>query len=271
MDTGASCSRWISLRGQARRPRFPRRCSATSSGGRVLPPRDPVRTDPGGCGPPRSRRRPGVRDRPVPGREQDPRQRPLHDLREVAADRHVRRIHRGRLQRGGVQEDRVRRSHRQGQGNQPRVPLHPRRRGRIHNTSHLWGKMDAYETEDAIKAELGDDKIRVAPIGAAGENLVRFAGVICNYGHGCAGRTGMGAVMGSKNLKALAFRGTQTVPIARPAEADRARRDRRAYRQHDAAVQSQARCRADQGLRAAEEVLHRSHGGRCGWCAAPLR
>jgi aldehyde:ferredoxin oxidoreductase len=62
-----------------------------------------------------------------------------------------------------------------------------------------------------------DQKVRVAPIGAAGENLVRFAGVICNYGHGCAGRTGMGAVMGSKNLKALAFRGTKTVPIADPA------------------------------------------------------
>ncbi|MHA1754699.1 MAG: aldehyde ferredoxin oxidoreductase family protein, partial [Candidatus Odinarchaeia archaeon] len=50
----------------------------------------------------------------------------------------------------------------------------------------------------------------------AAENLVRYAGVICNYGHGCAGRTGMGAVMGSKNLKALAFRGTKRVSIAKP-------------------------------------------------------
>jgi aldehyde:ferredoxin oxidoreductase len=87
----------------------------------------------------------------------------------------------------------------------------------IRDASHLWGKTDAYETEDAIVAELNDPKIRVAPIGAGGENLVRYAGVICNHGHGCAGRTGMGAVMGSKNLKALAFRGTQNVPIARPA------------------------------------------------------
>lgn len=86
----------------------------------------------------------------------------------------------------------------------------------IRDASHLWGKMDAYETEDAIKAELGDPKIQVAPIGAAAENLVRYAGLICNYGHGCAGRTGMGAVMGSKNLKAIAFRGTRSVPIARP-------------------------------------------------------
>ena len=86
----------------------------------------------------------------------------------------------------------------------------------IRDASHLWGKTDAYETEDAIVAELGDPKIQVAPIGAGGENLVRYAGVICNHGHGCAGRTGMGAVMGSKNLKALAFRGTKNVPVARP-------------------------------------------------------
>jgi len=86
----------------------------------------------------------------------------------------------------------------------------------IRDASHLWGKTDAYETEDAIKAELNDAKVQVAPIGAAAENLVRYAGLICNHGHGCAGRTGMGAVMGSKNLKALAFRGTKNVPIARP-------------------------------------------------------
>jgi len=86
----------------------------------------------------------------------------------------------------------------------------------IRDASHLWGKTDAYETEDAIKAELKDEKIQVAPIGPAGENLVRYAGVICNHGHGCAGRTGMGAVMGSKNLKALAFRGSQNVPAAHP-------------------------------------------------------
>jgi len=74
---------------------------------------------------------------------------------------------------------------------------------------------DTFETEDVIKKELGDQKIQVAPIGPAGEKLVRYAGLICNYGHGCAGRTGMGAVMGSKNLKAIAFRGTQAVSIAR--------------------------------------------------------
>ena len=91
----------------------------------------------------------------------------------------------------------------------------------LKDASHLWGKTDAYETEDAIKEELGDSKIRVAPIGPAAENLVRYAALTCNHGHGCAGRTGMGAVMGSKNLKAIAFRGTQTVPVARPDELEK--------------------------------------------------
>ena len=95
----------------------------------------------------------------------------------------------------------------------------------IKDASHLWGKTDTFETEDAIKKELGDKKIQVAPIGPAGERLVRYAGLICNYGHGCAGRTGMGAVMGSKNLKAIAFRGTQTVPIARQEELEKLKKE----------------------------------------------
>lgn len=95
----------------------------------------------------------------------------------------------------------------------------------LKDASHLWGKADAFETEDSIKKELGDKKIQVAPIGPAAENLVRYAGLICNYGHGCAGRTGMGAVMGSKNLKAIAFRGTQSVPIARQEELDRLKKE----------------------------------------------
>ena len=88
----------------------------------------------------------------------------------------------------------------------------------IRDASHLWGKADTFQTEDALKKELGDAKVQVAPIGPAAENLVRYAGLICNYGHGCAGRTGMGAVMGSKNLKAIAFRGTKTVSVACPEE-----------------------------------------------------
>jgi len=78
----------------------------------------------------------------------------------------------------------------------------------------LWGKKDAYETEDAIIEDLSDKKVRVAAIGIAGENLVRYSSITCNHGHGIVGRTGMGTVMGSKNLKALAFRGTKEVTIA---------------------------------------------------------
>ncbi|MFX1485700.1 MAG: aldehyde ferredoxin oxidoreductase family protein [Promethearchaeota archaeon] len=88
----------------------------------------------------------------------------------------------------------------------------------IRDASHLWGKTDGFETEDALKKELGDKKIQVAPIGPAAENLVRYAGLICNYGHGCAGRMGMGAVMGSKKLKAIALRGSKKIQIAKPDE-----------------------------------------------------
>ncbi|NIQ40320.1 MAG: aldehyde:ferredoxin oxidoreductase [Proteobacteria bacterium] len=71
--------------------------------------------------------------------------------------------------------------------------------------SHLWGKHTG-EAENAIRKELGDEKIEVLQIGPAGEKMVRFASLInmCNRANG---RTGMGAVMGSKNLKAIAVRG----------------------------------------------------------------
>src|SRR5438132_11353664 len=82
----------------------------------------------------------------------------------------------------------------------------------IRDASHLWGKITG-EVEDAILAELGDLRIRVAQIGPAGENLVRFAS-IANDLNEVAGRTGMGAVMASKNLKAIAVRGTRKVPVA---------------------------------------------------------
>jgi aldehyde:ferredoxin oxidoreductase len=86
----------------------------------------------------------------------------------------------------------------------------------ILDASHLWGKSPA-ETEDIIKEELGDYYIRVAAIGPAGEKLVRIACVI-NEKTRAAGRTGMGAVMGSKNLKAIAVRGTHDVTVAKPDE-----------------------------------------------------
>ncbi len=82
----------------------------------------------------------------------------------------------------------------------------------LKDASHLWGK-DTHETTDILHKELKDDKVEVACIGPAGENLVRFAAII-NDKHRAAGRTGVGAVMGSKKLKAIAVRGTGKVPIA---------------------------------------------------------
>lgn len=76
---------------------------------------------------------------------------------------------------------------------------------------HLWGKTTA-ETEDAILAEFHGDA-KVAAIGQAGEKQVNFACII-NDKHRAAGRSGVGAVMGSKNLKAVAVRGTGGVSVA---------------------------------------------------------
>ena len=79
---------------------------------------------------------------------------------------------------------------------------------------HLWG-MTTGECEEAIVTELGDPRIRTAQIGPGGENLVRYAN-INNDLNEVAGRTGLGAVMGSKKLKAIAVRGTQKVSMAEP-------------------------------------------------------
>ena len=81
----------------------------------------------------------------------------------------------------------------------------------IRDATDLWSK-STRETEDLIKKELVDDKIKIATIGPAGENLIKFASIMNEKGH-AAGRCGMGAVMGSKKLKAIAVRGTNEVPI----------------------------------------------------------
>lgn len=70
----------------------------------------------------------------------------------------------------------------------------------------VWGKITG-EAQAIIREELGDPKVRIAQIGPAGENLVRYACITNELKH-YNGRTGMGAVMGSKNLKAIAVRGT---------------------------------------------------------------
>lgn len=84
----------------------------------------------------------------------------------------------------------------------------------IKNAQHLWG-MKTLECQDAICEELGDKNVKVTLIGPAGENLVSFACVL-NDLDAAAGRTGMGAVMGSKNLKAIACRGHQRLSLANP-------------------------------------------------------
>jgi aldehyde:ferredoxin oxidoreductase len=82
----------------------------------------------------------------------------------------------------------------------------------IRSATHLWGK-SVWDTERLIKEELKDDSLQISSIGQAGENRVRYAAVINNLSR-AAGRTGMGAVMGSKNLKAIAVKGTQGLNIA---------------------------------------------------------
>ena len=84
------------------------------------------------------------------------------------------------------------------------------------DASNVWGK-SPFETEDAIKRELGDYYVRVSTIGLAGEKQSKIA-CIFNEKTRAAGRTGLGAVMGSKNLKAIAVRGTNDILVAKPQE-----------------------------------------------------
>lgn len=79
----------------------------------------------------------------------------------------------------------------------------------IKDASHLWGKT-VWDTEPAIKTAHQDPQIRVACIGRAGENGVLYAAIV-NDLHRAAGRSGVGTVMGSKNLKAIAIRGNKGV------------------------------------------------------------
>ncbi len=87
----------------------------------------------------------------------------------------------------------------------------------IRDASHLWGK-DSIETQELIRAEHGDPYIHSATIGQGGENLVRYANVR-NGLKDSGGRTGMGCVMGVKNLKAIACRGHMDLKLAYPKEA----------------------------------------------------
>ncbi len=84
----------------------------------------------------------------------------------------------------------------------------------IRDAAHLWGK-PTKESQEAIRQELGDPLIRAAQIGPGGENMVRFACVL-NDLKSAHGRAGMGAVMGSKKLKAIAVRGHKAPDVADP-------------------------------------------------------
>jgi len=81
----------------------------------------------------------------------------------------------------------------------------------IKDATHLWGK-DTGTAQKIIREELADDKIRIAQIGPAGENLVRFANIVNELKH-FNGRNGLGAVMGSKKLKAIAVRGIKPIEL----------------------------------------------------------
>ncbi|MFC1912971.1 aldehyde ferredoxin oxidoreductase family protein [Chloroflexota bacterium] len=88
----------------------------------------------------------------------------------------------------------------------------------FHDAVHLWGK-GTYETDDIIQQETAVNDAGVAVIGPAGENLIRFAVIKNNYWRS-AGRTGTGAVLGSKKIKAIVFHGSQRKEVARPALLD---------------------------------------------------
>ncbi|MDY6876948.1 MAG: aldehyde ferredoxin oxidoreductase family protein [Chloroflexota bacterium] len=87
-------------------------------------------------------------------------------------------------------------------------------RAELHDATGLWG-CDSYETQERVREAMGEPKARVACIGLAGENLVKMAAVMNDHGR-AAGRTGMGAVMGSKNLKAIGVCGSANIPLGDP-------------------------------------------------------
>jgi aldehyde:ferredoxin oxidoreductase len=97
-----------------------------------------------------------------------------------------------------------------GQSSRPVYLLINEGKAEIRDAAHLWGK-DSHDTEDIIRNELGQDA-EISCIGPSGEKLSLISAVINNRGR-AAGRSGLGAVMGSKKLKAIAVKGKQAVPV----------------------------------------------------------
>ena len=93
----------------------------------------------------------------------------------------------------------------------------------IRDASSVWG-MDTFTACDAIKSDLGEKNAAVVSIGPAGEKLVRLACIISDNGR-AAGRCGLGAVMGSKNLKAIAAKGSKKISVANPEMFDELKRE----------------------------------------------
>ena len=96
----------------------------------------------------------------------------------------------------------------------------------LHKANHLWG-MTVPECDDHLQSEIGRP-VTVACIGPGGENLVRYAAIMNNKNR-AAGRTGMGAVMGSKRLKAIACGGKQHIPLFNAAEFNRVTQRQREF------------------------------------------
>jgi aldehyde:ferredoxin oxidoreductase len=124
----------------------------------------------------------------------------------------------------------------------------------IKDASHYWG-LNVRETDEALKRDLGDREIKVACIGPAGENLVRFAAIMNSVYH-AAGRGGAGAVMGSKKVKAIAVRGTGEVKVADPENFNKVALDAREALAKDTSAKSLYRYGTSGGLMATNE-MHR--------------
>jgi aldehyde:ferredoxin oxidoreductase len=98
-----------------------------------------------------------------------------------------------------------------GRSNKPSIIIIKDGKVEIQSAADLWGK-DTYQTRDTLETSLGPGKIRVASIGLAGEHQIPFASIMFDHGR-AAGRTGMGAIMGAKNLKAIAIQGHGIIPV----------------------------------------------------------
>jgi aldehyde:ferredoxin oxidoreductase len=99
-----------------------------------------------------------------------------------------------------------------GKANRPVYLYINEGKAEVRDAAKLWG-MDTYETQKALKGELKDARLSVSCIGAAGENLVKYACIVNDRGR-AAGRCGLGALMGSKNLKAVAVSGRMQSDLA---------------------------------------------------------